>query len=103
VRVDPAHHSVLISDSYVDNMMTLYCLRRQNGRPPNYIWYMYYTGRQKGIQYMYIMCPMGRESLYAFLMLDIGYSIESNRRTAWLKLHTAQLLPTGCMQGLGRY
>jgi hypothetical protein len=32
-----SHHSVLISDSYVDNTMTLYRLRRWNGRPPYYI------------------------------------------------------------------
>jgi hypothetical protein len=33
-------------------------------------------------------------SLYAFLTSDIGYPIESNRWTAWLKLYTTQLLPT---------
>ena len=74
--------------------MTLYRLRRWDGRPPDYIWYMYYTGRRMGIQYMYITCPMGGESLYAFPTSDIGYPIESDRRTAWLKLHTTQLLPT---------
>jgi hypothetical protein len=56
-------HSVQISDSYVDYMMTLYRLRRRNGRPPDGIWYMYYTGRRNGIQYVYITCPMGGESL----------------------------------------
>jgi hypothetical protein len=61
--LDNGAHSVQISDSYVDYMMTLYRLRHQNGRPPNGIWYMYYTGRWKGIQYVYIMCPMGGESL----------------------------------------
>ena len=75
-------------------MMTLYRLRRRNGRPPDYIWYMYYTGRRKGIQYVYTTCPMGGESLYAFPMSDIGYLIESDRRTALLKLHTTQLLPS---------
>jgi hypothetical protein len=97
VQAGVAHHSVLIFDSYVDNTMTLYCLRCQNGRPPDYIWYMYYTGWRKGIQYVYLTCPMGGESLYAFLTLDIGYPIESepsDRQTAWLKLHTTQLLPT---------
>jgi hypothetical protein len=44
-------------------MMTLYRLRRRNGRPPDGIWYMYYTGRRNGIQYVYITCPMGGESL----------------------------------------
>jgi hypothetical protein len=29
-------HSVQISDGYVDNMMTLYRLRRPSGRPPDY-------------------------------------------------------------------
>jgi len=28
-------HSVQISDGYVDNMMTLYRLRRPSGRPPD--------------------------------------------------------------------
>jgi hypothetical protein len=32
-----AHHSVLISDRYVDNTMTLCRLRRRSGRPPDYI------------------------------------------------------------------
>jgi hypothetical protein len=35
-RVVDAHHSVLISDSYVDYMMTLYRLRRPSGCPPDY-------------------------------------------------------------------
>jgi hypothetical protein len=32
---DRTHHSVQISVRYVDNMMTLYCLRRPSGRPPD--------------------------------------------------------------------
>ena len=31
------HHSVLIYDSNMDNMMTLCRLRRPSGRPPDYI------------------------------------------------------------------
>jgi hypothetical protein len=31
------HHSVRIYVRYVDNTMTLYRLRRRNGRPPDYI------------------------------------------------------------------
>ena len=30
-----SHHSVRISVRYVDNMMTLYCLRRPSGRLPD--------------------------------------------------------------------
>jgi hypothetical protein len=63
---------IQISDSYVDYMMTLYCLRRWNGRPPDDIWYMYYTGRRKGIQYVYITYSMGRVIIS---LSNIGYWI----------------------------
>jgi len=32
---EEAHHSVRISDSNMDNIMTLYRLRRASGRPPD--------------------------------------------------------------------
>ena len=38
-------HSVQISDSDIDNIVTLYCLRRASGRPADVTWYMCYTGR----------------------------------------------------------
>ena len=47
-----SHHSVRISDRYVDNTMTLYRLRRPSGRPPDYTLYLYYTGRRNDIQYV---------------------------------------------------
>jgi len=37
---------------------------------------------------------MIREPLYGFLMSDIEYPIESDRRTALDKLYITQLLPT---------
>jgi hypothetical protein len=50
---------------------------------------------------------MSREPLSDFLMSDIGYLIESNRRTAWDKLHITQLLPTrysiNITNAFGRY
>jgi hypothetical protein len=33
--MDIPHHSVRISDSNMDNIMTLYRLRRASGRPPD--------------------------------------------------------------------
>jgi hypothetical protein len=51
-----------------------------------YIVYVLY-GSAEDIQYVYITCPMSNESLYAFPTSDIGYPIESDRRTAWHKLH----------------
>jgi len=62
-------------------MMTLYCLRCPSGHLPDYIWYMYCTGQRKGIQYMYITCPISKELLSVFLMSDIGYPIKCDRRT----------------------
>jgi hypothetical protein len=38
-----SHHSVPIYDRYVDNVMTLYRLRRRSGHPPDYTMYMYHT------------------------------------------------------------
>jgi hypothetical protein len=35
MREEEGGHSVQISDGYVDNMMTLYRLRRPSGRPPD--------------------------------------------------------------------
>jgi len=40
------------------------------------------------------MCPMIFEPLSGFPMLDIGYLIELDRRTASDKLYITQLLPT---------
>ena len=45
-------HSVQISNGYVDNMMTLYRLRRPSRRPPDYTQYMFSMGRRTDIQYM---------------------------------------------------
>ena len=44
------HHSVQIHDRYVDNIMTLYRLRRASGRPPDCTQYMCYTARPNSIQ-----------------------------------------------------
>ena len=38
-------HSVQISDSDIDNIVTLYRLRLASGRPADVTWYMCYTGR----------------------------------------------------------
>ena len=38
-------HSVQISDSDIDNIVTLYRLRRASRRPADVTWYMCYTGR----------------------------------------------------------
>ena len=38
-------HSVQISDSDINNIVTLYRLRRASGRPADVTWYMCYTGR----------------------------------------------------------
>jgi hypothetical protein len=43
-------HSVQIHDRDVDNIMTLYRLRRASGRPPDCTQYMCYTGRPNSIQ-----------------------------------------------------
>ena len=37
-------HSVQISNSDIDNIVTLYRLRRASGRPADVTWYMCYTG-----------------------------------------------------------
>jgi hypothetical protein len=55
---------------------------------------MYHTGWRNGIQYVLVTCPMIREPLYGFLMSDIEYPIEFDRRTALDKLYITQLLPT---------
>ena len=58
IRSEPANHpeigehSVQISDGYVDNMMTLYCLRRPSGRPPDDTKYMSNMGWRNDIQYV---------------------------------------------------
>ena len=87
-------HSVQIFDSNVDNTMTLCCLRRPSGCPPDYTQYMCNTGRRNDIQYVQVTCPMIFEPLPGFPMSDIGYPIESDRRTASDKLYITQLLPT---------
>ena len=43
-------HLVQIYDRYVDNIMTLYRLRRPSGRPPDCTQYMCYIGQLNGIQ-----------------------------------------------------
>ena len=48
----PSHHSVRISDRYVDNTLTLYRLRRHSGRLADYTLYLCYTGRRNDIQYV---------------------------------------------------
>ena len=45
VDVDQGGHSVQISDSDIDNIVTLYRLRHASGRPADVTWYMCYTGR----------------------------------------------------------
>ena len=44
-RMNEGGHSVQISDSDIDNIVTLYRLRRASGRPADVTWYMCYTGR----------------------------------------------------------
>ena len=45
LEVADGGHSVQISDSDIDNIVTLYRLRRASGRPADVTWYMCYTGR----------------------------------------------------------
>jgi hypothetical protein len=45
-----SHHSVQISDSNIDNMKTLYRLRRLSGRPLDYTLYTMKTGQPDNIQ-----------------------------------------------------
>ena len=55
---------------------------------------MYYMGRRKSIQYVWILCPTSSKLLYDFPMSDIEYPTESDRQMAWYKLYITQLLPT---------
>jgi hypothetical protein len=47
-----AHHSVPIYDRYVDNVMTLYRLRRRSGHSPDYTMYMYHTHSRINTKYL---------------------------------------------------
>ena len=53
---------------------------------------MCYMGQRNGIQYVWITCPMSGERLYDCLMSDLGYPIESDRRTVSDKRYMTQLL-----------
>ena len=51
-------------------------------------------GRRNLIQYVLTTYPMSIQPLYDFPTSDIGYTIESDRRTSSNKLDTTQSLPT---------